>query len=104
MSFVPDDWFVRESVTKELNEKIVAISGYVIDNYEDEFIHGDAENAADIVLNAIDQFMDTAEMTQDEMQYVVKNSIDYCAIGYCIRHGVLVETEDGNILLPKGLT
>jgi hypothetical protein len=104
MSYVSEEWFVREPIRQELNSKIVDISSYILDTYGDDVLLDDLEAASDAVVEGSMRFMDVQEMTEDELEFMVDQVLHYCVIGYAIRKGILREDKNGNIVLPSGVS
>lgn len=103
MSFVLDDWFVRQHIVDELNEKVVDIAGYILDNHGPEFFGTDEDVASNVLSESTIRFIDMSDMTRDECHYVLDNVYTYCCIGFAYRHGLLKEDPQGKIHLHKGI-
>lgn len=101
MSFVPDDWFVRQDVVEELNSKILDIASYILDHNGRQFLSDDDDEVSDALSDAVLKFIDMTTMTEDETRYILDNVFNYCCIGFAARHGLLKEDPNGRIVLPK---
>lgn len=101
MSLIPNEWFVRESVTNLMNEKVLDIASDILDNYVEEFFSDDDDEVAEVLAAACVRHVDVSDMTHEEMEYMLKYARTYCALGHAMRCGVLVQDDNGNIMLPK---
>jgi hypothetical protein len=103
MSFLPEEWYVRESVRKELNAKILDIVSYALDTFGDQFLSNDDEVASDVLAMSTMEYVDMSQFTEDEAAYALEHIYYYCCIGFAHRHGLLKEDPNGHLVLPKSI-
>lgn len=94
MHYVPEDWFIRDKIANEIDEKYFELADLILSkeiNYESEI---------EKVIECVDQLFDinTSEWSGDEFDYVVQNAIIACAIKELINEGKVTEITKGHLL------
>ena len=81
---VCDNWLVRDSVNRELDDKIMSI----VDTFLND---GLDENNTEMVLNVLQEFIDISEWTADEADHAIESIQLMCAIQFSNRLGADID-------------
>lgn len=84
-----DDWFVREHVKEELNDKILEIANFIVQN---NIEYEDYDGMIDVLMTYLNNVED---LTHDELEYVIENIQVSTALQELYEDGFIEMTDDG---------
>ncbi len=93
---VCDHWFVRDSVNKDLDDKVVEIACYILDQGIDP------DNAEEEFADCIQEFINFEHLTYDELNHVLESVALQVSVQLAFRLGIIEDCE-GLIKLVNGL-
>lgn len=97
MDYVNDDWFIRDKVSKAIDENYFALAKHILAkkvNYDNDF---------EKILECIDEFchIEEEDWSGDEIDFAIQNIMIACAIQELIDDGKIVETKKGVLQWKK---
>lgn len=94
-SNVSEDYFVREEIQSELNDKIDDISKDLIEKNID---FEDAESMSEVLFS----HLNCEDITHDELDYIICNVQSFTTLQYLINDGKVERCPDGKFRSVKG--